>query len=228
MSRRPQSRGKCEYCGEDLARSAMIRHLAKCLKRLEIIQASAGSRQPEETLWHFRVQDRYAKDFWLDLEMRGSATLEKLDAYLRAIWLECCGHLSEFTVGGWQGYEVGKSRKADDVFSKEPELLHLYDFGTTSETKITLIGSRKGKAATRHPIALMARNNMPELSCKECGQPATFLCIQCLYESEQGNCFLCDEHREDHPHDEYGEPLPVANSPRMGMCGYEGPADQPY
>ena len=35
-----------------------------------------------------------------DLEMRGSATLAKLDDYLRAIWLECCGYLSGFTIGG--------------------------------------------------------------------------------------------------------------------------------
>jgi len=37
--------------------------------------------------------------------MRGSATLTKLDDYLRAIWLECCGHLSKFTIGGWGGGE---------------------------------------------------------------------------------------------------------------------------
>jgi len=37
--------------------------------------------------------------------MRGSATLAKLDDYLRAIWLECCGHLSKFTIGGWGGGE---------------------------------------------------------------------------------------------------------------------------
>ena len=32
--------------------------------------------------------------------MCGSATLEELDHYLRTIWLECCGHLSQFTIGG--------------------------------------------------------------------------------------------------------------------------------
>jgi len=31
------------------------------------------------------VQDIYDKDFWLDLEMVGSASLDKLDKYLRAI-----------------------------------------------------------------------------------------------------------------------------------------------
>jgi hypothetical protein len=39
---------------------------------------------------------------------------------------------------------------------------------------------------------------------------------------------LCDEHAEDHPHDNYGEPIPLCNSPRMGQCGYDGPAEPPY
>lgn len=30
------------------------------------------------------------------------------------------------------------------------------------------------------------------------------------------------------PHDDYGEPIELVNSPRLGMCGYTGPADPPY
>lgn len=229
MSRTPQSRGKCQYCGEETAKSGMSRHLAKCEKRAQSIQIANTSKQPEEILWHVRALAAHDKDFWLDLEMRGSATLEKLDSYLRYIWLECCGHLSQFTVGSWGGYEVGKTRRADDVFIKESTLEHLYDFGTTSETIIQVIGSRMGKATTKHPIALMSRNNMPEMECKECGKPATHLCMECLIEAnEVGTWFLCDEHAETHPHTEYGEPVPLFNSPRMGMCGYEGPAEPPY
>lgn len=39
---------------------------------------------------------------------------------------------------------------------------------------------------------------------------------------------LCDVHDEDHPHTEYGELPPLVNSPRLGMCGYLGPANPPY
>jgi len=229
MSRKPQSRGKCQYCGDETAKGGMSKHLAACAARAQTVQSADAGKQPEEVLWHLRVQDAYNKDFWLDLEMRGSATLEKLDFYLRSIWLECCGHLSKFTVGAWGGYDVGKARKADDVFTKETTLDHLYDFGTTSETEIKVVGARKGKATSKHPIVLMARNNMPEAICKECDKPATHLCIECLYEAnESGNSFLCDEHVEDHPHTEYGEPVPLVNSPRLGMCGYDGPAEPPY
>ena len=30
------------------------------------------------------------------------------------------------------------------------------------------------------------------------------------------------------PHDNYREPIPVVNSPRMGRCGYTGPAEPIY
>jgi len=230
MARKPQSRGTCQYCGEEAPKGGMTRHLAKCSQRAHAIQTANAGKMPEETLWHLRVQDAYAKEFWLDLEMRGSASLSTLDTYLRAIWLECCGHLSKFTVGGWGGHDVGKSRKADDIFSKESSLRHLYDFGTTSETDINVVGSRYGKATTKHPIALMARNHMPEMICRECDQPAAYLCLECLYEGddEEGTWFLCEEHARDHPHTEYGEPIALVNSPRLGMCGYEGPAEPPY
>jgi hypothetical protein len=227
MPRNPESRGNCAYCGEVITKRSVSKHLEKCLKRQEILVAAETSSRTVQTLWHLRVQDADDKDFWLDLEMVGSASLDKLDKYLRAIWLECCGHLSMFTIGGWQGDEIGKSRKADTIFEPGLVLRHLYDFGTTSETDIKVVGFREGKATTNKPIALLARNRMPEAVCQECGQPARWLCIECLYEEEKTG-HLCDEHVEGHPHDNYGEPMPLFNSPRTGMCGYEGPAEPPY
>jgi hypothetical protein len=159
--------------------------------------------------------------------MRGSATLTKLDSYLRTIWLECCGHLSMFTIGGWGGTEISPSRKADAIFKTGIVLRHLYDFGTTSETDIKVVGSRKGKPTSKHPIALMARNNMPVAFCQECGQPAGWLCMECTYDEDKTG-LLCAEHLADHPHNSYGEPTSLVNSPRLGMCGYVGPAEPPY
>ena len=159
--------------------------------------------------------------------MVGSASLGKFDKYLRAIWLECCGHLSKFTIGGGGGLDIGKARMADTIFETDLVLRHLYDFGTTSETDIKVVGFREGKATTKHPIVLLARNQMPKMVCQECGRPAQWLCIECVYE-EDNSSYLCDEHMEEHPHENYGEPMPLVNSPRTGMCGYDGPAEPPY
>jgi hypothetical protein len=180
-----------------------------------------------ELLYHLQARDAWSGEFWLNLEVRGSAKLEQLDRYLRAIWLECCGHMSQFSVGGWSGREIGKQRRVDQVFEVGVELTHIYDFGTESVTLIKAVDLRKGKPTTKHPIALMARNLQPEAACIECGAPARWLCVECLYENDEWGV-LCDEHAETHPHENYGEPVPLVNSPRVGMCGYVGPAKPPY
>ncbi len=227
MPRGKQSSGKCEYCGALYSKSQMLKHLSTCPQRQVTIRKAESRRGSEERLYHVRAQDAGWGHFWLDLEMRGSATLKDLDAYLRAIWLECCGHMSRFSVGGWQGGEIAKKRTANELFKPRLELTHIYDFGTSSETLIRVMGAREGKPTTSHPLALMARNLQPEAQCIECGQPAAWLCMECVIEDEVWGT-LCREHVESHPHDEYGEPIPLVNSPRLGLCGYDGPAEPPY
>lgn len=224
---RKQSKGNCVYCGKELSKAGMTKHLVTCPKRREAIATAESKKGTSETLYHLRVQDAYRNEFWLDLEMRGTKTLQDLDDYLRAIWLECCGHMSQFSLGGGFAREVGKRRKLSDAFQHGGELTHIYDFGTSSETIVKCVGVREGYATTKKPIALMARNNMPDYRCIECDQPATHLCMECLYEDQTAGT-LCDQHTKNHPHDNYGDPLPLVNSPRTGMCGYDGPAEAPY
>lgn len=227
MPRNPESRGRCSFCGEIVTKRGLVKHLENCPKWLEQLQAAEISSRPVETLWRLRVQDAYAKDYWLELEIAGSARLNKLDSYLRAIWLECCGHLSMFTIGGWGGEEIDILKKANSIFEEGLILRHLYDFGTTSETDVRVLGARSGKTISQYPITLLARNIQPEAVCQVCGQPANWLCSECIYEEDKTG-YLCTEHAEDHPHENYDEMMGIYNSPRMGMCGYDGPANPPY
>ncbi|HEX6291342.1 MAG TPA: hypothetical protein VFZ66_19315 [Herpetosiphonaceae bacterium] len=210
-----------------MTRGGLARHLATCSERQAAIQRADQGKGAEDPWYHLQIQDAGYGDYWLHIEIRGSASLAVLDQYLRAIWLECCGHLSQFSVGGWSGQEIAKNRKIAQVFQPGVTVTHIYDFGTSSETLIKLVGTRTGKALTRHPIVLLARNDPFQAQCIECEQPAIWLCIQCLYEDEAGGV-LCDRHAEEHPHTDYGEPMPLVNSPRVGMCGYGGPAEPPY
>lgn len=228
MPRIKPSKGQCAYCGTEIAKNSVSKHLSTCSERQSIIQQAERKKGASETLYHLRVQDTTAgADFWLDLEMRGAKSLKELDSYLRHIWLECCGHLSQFSIGGWGGEEIPMSRKADEVFKRNEELTHIYDFGTESVTMIKVVGVRKGKPATARPIALLARNLMPETICAECKKTATCLCMECMIEEGIWGV-LCDKHAKKHPHENYGDPIPLVNSPRLGLCGYEGPAEPPY
>ncbi len=227
MAGQKRTRGKCAYCQRDLTRTGMGKHLAECPVRIHAIaEAFSGAGKPQP-LYHVQVQDAWGGDFWLHLEVNGEATLKQLDRYLRAIWLECCGHLSAFYLDREYGAEAAMTRKVEQVFKSSEQLFHIYDFGTSSKTIVKVLGTRHGKPLTRHPIALMARNSLPEYTCMTCGEPATYICLQCLNEDDTTG-ELCDVHVEDHPHSDYGDPMPLVNSPRSGVCGYEGPAEPPY
>lgn len=225
MSNNQQPKGNCVFCSQSFSRAGMSKHLKACVERARKYSAIESNSSDKINLFHLLVQDAYGVDFWLHLEMNGDAKLKELDKYLRAIWLECCDHLSQFSYDRWKG-KIAKSSIADDVFEPGIEIYQIYDFGDSSETKIKVIGDREGAALTKHPIFLMARNDPPEYSCNECGKKAKWLCLECMYNNEDDT--FCDEHIESHPHDEYGEPIEIVNSPRLGMCGYDGPAKPPY
>jgi hypothetical protein len=227
MPRGKQSKGQCAFCGQEITKDGVAKHVSACPKHQAIIEKAERKGVGGETLYHLRVQDACRNEFWLDLEMRGSVTLQDLDGYLRVIWLECCGHMSRFSIGGWHGGEIPRKRRANELFQPGTELTHIYDFGTSSETRIKVAEVREGKPMTSRPIALLARNLMPEADCIECRQPAARLCMECLIEDEVWGT-LCDAHVQKHSHDNYGEPIRLVNSPRLGMCGYEGPAEPPY
>ena len=227
MPRGKQSRGQCAFCGYETTKGSMSKHLAACPKRQAQMVGAAQTGRKAEPLYYLRMQDAYDSQFWLDLEVRGSASLKDIDAYLRAIWLECCGHLSQFSIGGWQGQEIAKSRRVDAIFQRDVELTHIYDFGTSSETRIKALGQRIGEPISTRPMVLMARNVRPETACIECGRQASHLCMECLIE-DQTLGTLCTQHAQNHPHQDYGEPIELVNSPRLGMCGYTGPAEPPY
>lgn len=238
MSPSLQNRGACAYCGREMTRGWMARHLRTCEKRLAAQTEADRTRRRKQTLYHLQVEDAWSSYYWLQLEMRGEATLERLDSYLRDIWLECCGHLSQFEIGGVYYTQImddgldfrdekGMDVPVGELFTPGMEIPYEYDFGTTTELLIKVMDQRVGRPTTSHPIVLMARNNCPEAVCMVCGQPASWLCIECLQETDDVGT-LCDEHAKTHPHDDYGEPIPLVNSPRVGMCGYTGPAEPPY
>lgn len=205
----------------------MARHLATCGSRAKVLAEVNPRPGQDAPLFHILARDAWSGEYWLNLEIDGSSSLGVLDSYLRRIWLECCGHASQFSIGGWRGEPIPMSRKIHQVFRPGVELTHIYDFGTESVTLLEAIDRRSGKPTTRKPITLMARNVAPTHECQECGNGAVYLCEQCRVEDDQPGT-LCAEHVASHPHEDYGEPAPIVNSPRVGMCGYTGPAQPPY
>jgi len=201
------TKGHCYVCGAELGKTAMKNHIHK----------THDDPHGAQKCSLLKIEGAYAKDYWLYIDIPVTATLSAVDAFLREIWLECCGHLSAFY--GYGRMEVNPRRKLRE-FPIGDKLRHEYDFGATTETLITIVGETVRKTQ-RDAVRLLARNIPPVFPCPVCGKPATWLCTECIY--DEGSPFLCDECGEAHEHEDML--LPVVNSPRMGTCGYEGEMD---
>lgn len=241
---RVASSGNCELCGKTYRKSGMTRHLQSCLAK------NGLPRQPRRRhvrSIHLFVEDDYRPEYWMHLAAPASITLEELDQYLRDVWLECCLHLSSFSIGrnnyfcpeyfisiygeeaeGGNGPLAGLAGIIALLGEEEEQQMNVqlsqvappgvrfryeYDFGTTSELNLRSVAEIAGPAGG---ISLLARNDAPSFDCSICGAPATW-----VSPSEDDwiamTAGLCDSCA---PTSEYR--LPIVNSPRSGVCGYDG------
>jgi len=231
MSARKKAKGNCKFCGRKMTSGGLVRHLISCEDREKAVNhANENNRKAQEQrLYHLFIKNSHNSDFWLHLELNGNARLKELDDYLRSIWLECCGHMSKFTIGNnaWGRDEISMNRKVYQTLKVDMEMTHVYDFGSSTETSIKVVDARWGKPFTAHPIFLMARNEMPKATCDHCNKEAKWLLED--FESFDGGELLCEQHKEEEMDDEYSDYLlEFVNSPRFGVCGYTGPATDPY
>jgi hypothetical protein len=129
--------------------------------------------------------------YWMHLEVAAETTLTVLDRFLRDTWLECCGHLSVFRIGGFNYYvdadtdagwdwdlrRKNMQAKLEEVLSPGQTCSYEYDFGSTTELLVKVVEEReafmKGKA-----IQVLARNIPPFVPCDICGKPAAQICTQ--------------------------------------------------
>ena len=225
--KRSASSGQCGLCGGTFSKASMTRHLTACLDKTAAAQA--GSVVKPLKVFHILVEGRYQPEYWMHLEVPVAAKLQTLDQFLRGIWLECCGHMSAFTIakvtyssspspesifGGAR--EQSMAKKLYTVLTPGMPFDHEYDFGSTTNLKLKVAGERTTKNSGE--ITILARNNPPLIKCEKCGKPATQVCSGCSFNED---AWFCDACAPDH---ECGEEmmLPVTNSPRVGICGYTG------
>ena len=224
--------GTCALCGVVLLPDASAAHLAACAPAHD---ARGGARHD---LLHLRVTAPGLPWYWLDVDIRASATLQTLDRFLRDTWLECCGHLSQFIIGhvdyvqvtsgdlGWgDGFKRRPQRRmtarvGDAMPDIGGHVQYEYDFGSTTTLDIEIVGRRQGTPG-RTVTRLLAQNTRVPWKCASCDAPATQVCVFCT--DDLASALVCARHaRGRHTRGETESFLPVVNSPRMGVCGYTG------
>lgn len=253
MEQKPKSEGTCLFCEKTYSRAGINRHLKTHLDK-KTLQNKPGQSfllkvGPDPS--YFYETPPYFLSLWID----GNTKFEKLDDFLRGIWLECCGHLSAFTDplkarqrgGMWDFFEaqemleqgrvaeyekmmedskgeIPMGRKTKDTFYKGQKLYYDYDFGSTTRLLLTIVEAYPFKADK--PLVLLSRNEPLNILCHSCGkQPAVSICTVCDYEEGADSlfCAKCAKKHEKQCEDfaDYAA-MPVVNSPRMGVCGYDG------
>jgi hypothetical protein len=209
-------RGTCLLCGKKSTKAGIARHLKGCVAahQPEEIKAKSGD------LVHLRVEATHSPLYWLDIELSGERTLRHLDQFLRREWVECCGHLSSFSIPPYSygdGYDDRSMAQTLKRVLPEPgvSFSYEYDFGSTTHLTLRVVDWRTG-SVPKEPVRILARNEPPVWRCTVCGEPARWICSFCHDDPEP---FYCEEHGAEHECGEDGL-LPVVDSPRMGVCGY--------
>jgi hypothetical protein len=118
--------------------------------------------------------------------------------------------------------EIPMSRKAKIVFYPDFKLEYEYDFGSTTSLLITTVAQYSFKADKS--LVLLSRNEPLKIFCQVCEEaPAAQLCVIHDWEDDYLFCPNCaKKHAKKCSDFEEYVAMSVVNSPRMGVCGYDG------
>ncbi len=217
------SEGKCCLCNATFSKRSMKKHIDSCKKKRFAPDKSSNNKQLGQKM-HILVEGGGKSEYWMHIDVAGSALLKDLDNFLRDTWLECCGHMSVFEIQGKRYVneamdEFGEKSmdiRLNDVLLPKMKFTHEYDFGSPTRLDLKVVAEIEGEIDDT-PVRILARNEPPVIPCAFCKEEATDMCTDCDYDES----WLCDECASEH---ECGEDrlLPVVNSPRVGVCGYCG------
>ncbi len=206
------SQGKCLFCNEIFPQKQIGRHLAKHLA----LQEKSEADNHTKNFSHILIDSGL---MFLHVLINDFSKMEILDSFLRDIWLECCGHMSDFHC---KTADISMNQRIKDVFPDKEKIMYDYDFGTT--TRLNLKVLHHYDINMKDHLTLLSRNEPLELICTKCEkEPAIHICTECSYDEYMYLCKKCSKKHEKTCEDfnDYAC-MPVVNSPRMGDCGYMG------
>ena len=154
------------------------------MAHVEACAAAHDEIGPAQPLVVLRFGPAGAPRYWVIIEVKADAQLADVDALLRQLWLECCGHRSAFRVGR---RELAMTTATAVAFAgAASKVEYEYDFGSTTALTGELIGKRLGSIG-HETVRLLARNEPLVWPCADCTAPATVVCPYCI-DSIQARC----------------------------------------
>lgn len=219
-------KGKCYYCNKELTERTVKKHIKTCEERLLSIDKSIKESKKTKSQYIMSIVYKYSKEYCLYIAIDKDIELRALDKFLRDVWLECCGHLSEFIIHE-EHYDSSPDEdcffdvqsmdiKIGEVLEVGDKFKHNYDFGSTTELILEVLDEYEVGEDYSH-IQILARNRDVRHKCSSCNSEAEY------FDYEE-NEFFCHECVDQDIIDELEE-LTYSNSPRDGVCGYYGSYD---
>lgn len=208
--------GHCSKCEKLVTKRGALAHIKKCF--------GVGAAESANA---FIIRAQYPAQnpiYWLHVTLPFNLTLEHLDAFLRGVWLECCGHMSQFKINGklYSSHfeydefsyfeEFSMSLQCKKILNVGLKFTHDYDFGSTTRLSLEVVGLTH--SINPIEVELLMQNQEPQFTCSFCDEKAVNISA---YESD----FLCKSCTSTDEDDE-GRHLPLVNSPRTGVCAYVG------
>jgi len=89
----------------------------------------------EATKGRLIIVSSFAKRYYFAVDVKADAKLSVLDDFMRDIWLDCCGHMSAFSLNG---SELPMTMKIS-ALPLGVAVMHKYDFGSTTTCQVTAI-----------------------------------------------------------------------------------------
>ncbi len=249
MSQKTASSGKCIFCNESFTKTGITKHLNTHLaektkdgkpgKSIHVkieVNPKWGALPYFINLWvdgnsSMGDIDIFLRQIWLECcGHMSSFTNQKAQKKSGGLWdffeagviLEKENTKEYEKLMETQNGEVPKSKKTKDALYKNLKLDYQYDFGSTTELLLTVM--EEYPIATKEKIVLLSRNEPLEIFCETCGkEPASLVCAVCMGDEESAFCKACAKKHGKTCSDfkDYAA-MPVVNSPRMGVCAYEG------
>ena len=156
-------KAKCYYCNKELTERTIKRHMKNCDTMKKKISEEFEENKSKRKQYIISIKYKYCKDYCIYISIDAALQLCHLDQFIRDVWVECCGHLSEFIIDGTRyldnsdgNYQMNVRLK--DVLYSGLKFEYEYDFGST--TYLTLEVIDEIEVSKKHSqIEIIARNN---------------------------------------------------------------------
>ena len=206
-------KAKCYYCNKELTERTIKRHMKNCNEMKKSIDEKRIDDKEERNQFIIAIKPKYAgNEYCIYLSIAGTLGLIHIDQFIRDIWVECCGHLSGFKIRGKFYQDHSMNTKLNDILNIDEKFEYEYDFGSTTHLILEVVDIIQVPSSFSQ-IEIIARNHEIKHECEICGAEAKYF----NYEKDEWECQNCID--ED---DDMISEFDYCNSPRDGVCGYEG------